>query len=676
MKRPVGFEKFCPKLKKGKIVTQGRRLIYETLNGHQQIVLPIEMADVLLLSTGEYSMTQIIEKVFRRKGSVHFRTVFKSIHQLRDHNFLENGPELETHLGWSSPYFNSTPWIFTINLLHKTKLSRPHPMKFYFFSLFIITLFGFSISELPSSLIYGSLIYKGNSLFLSWIGSFVLISILISGQSILKSFGQLLLTGNSFGLKLQITPWGFFLKAIDEPVFLITNRLFLTLYHFIVIISPYILIWPISWMFPQYFDLAVTISIIMTLFNLSPFGNSELMRVARALFSLGQSDLVSGYLKDNSLLSLLMPVGQSPRVKSLKSWLSLYVWSWSLVMIFYFAYLIKTIAIYSRSEPVFAIGFWTIGVLIEFWVLVRLIQYSYQTLWPIMRFRLYSLRSIKNYFQKTAWSLQKLNDELPKLPLFSYFNGSSIEKLLLQSEVLYVRPNTRIITQGELGKHLFVLLDGTLIVERNHANATKERVSLLRPVTIFGEMAIVEESERTANVIVKDRACVLKIPVSELRAEAQKSQLVREIEDFCNGIMVNQFFTSAPMFRELSEDTIHDITTRSVLRYFKTGDKVLNQGDPGRSFFMVVRGHVDIIINMKPIKKVYQGGFFGEIALIADIPRTATVVAAENTVLLEMAAANFWEILCQNIELALFIEAVGESRLTEDLQSSLAKKVA
>lgn len=272
--------------------------------------------------------------------------------------------------------------------------------------------------------------------------------------------------------------------------------------------------------------------------------------------------------------------------------------------------------------------------------------------------------------------MQKLNDELPKLPLFSYFNGSSIEKLLLQSEVLYVRPNTRIITQGELGKHLFVLLDGTLIVERNHANATKERVSLLRPVTIFGEMAIVEESERTANVIVKDRACVLKIPVSELRAEAQKSQLVREIEDFCNGIMVNQFFTSAPMFRELSEDTIHDITTRSVLRYFKTGDKVLNQGDPGRSFFMVVRGHVDIIINMKPIKKVYQGGFFGEIALIADIPRTATVVAAENTVLLEMAAANFWEILCQNIELALFIEAVGESRLTEDLQSSLAKKVA
>ena len=51
------------------------------------------------------------------------------------------------------------------------------------------------------------------------------------------------------------------------------------------------------------------------------------------------------------------------------------------------------------------------------------------------------------------------------------------------------------------------------------------------------------------------------------------------------------------------------------------------QGERGRAFFVLLDGEAEVRQNGKTIRKLGQGDFFGEIALVSRVPRTATVVA-------------------------------------------------
>jgi ATP-binding cassette subfamily B protein len=70
------------------------------------------------------------------------------------------------------------------------------------------------------------------------------------------------------------------------------------------------------------------------------------------------------------------------------------------------------------------------------------------------------------------------------------------------------------------------------------------------------------------------------------------------------------------------------------------------------------------------MKRLSQSNFFGEIALIANIPRTASIRTLEPSVFFKISADAFWEILVQHMDLGVFLETVSESRLREDLEAA------
>jgi CRP-like cAMP-binding protein len=62
-------------------------------------------------------------------------------------------------------------------------------------------------------------------------------------------------------------------------------------------------------------------------------------------------------------------------------------------------------------------------------------------------------------------------------------------------------------------------------------------------------------------------------------------------------------------------------------RYFAKGDTIFREGERGDEFFVVVRGQVEIRSGNRCFETLGQNGIFGEMALIDDSPRSATVVA-------------------------------------------------
>ena len=71
------------------------------------------------------------------------------------------------------------------------------------------------------------------------------------------------------------------------------------------------------------------------------------------------------------------------------------------------------------------------------------------------------------------------------------------------------------------------------------------------------------------------------------------------------------------------------------------GDTVIVQGDPGEVFYAVVSGSFDVVMSGEFVRSVTRGGWFGEVALLSDRPRTASVIATSAGSLLAIEREPF-----------------------------------
>lgn len=79
----------------------------------------------------------------------------------------------------------------------------------------------------------------------------------------------------------------------------------------------------------------------------------------------------------------------------------------------------------------------------------------------------------------------------------------------------------------------------------------------------------------------------------------------------------------------------------SNVERFPAGQIIFKEGDPGDYLFAVVSGAVDVVIHGKILETVGEGGVFGEMALIEDRPRGATVVVKEDAGLVRVDRKRF-----------------------------------
>jgi CRP/FNR family transcriptional regulator, cyclic AMP receptor protein len=82
-----------------------------------------------------------------------------------------------------------------------------------------------------------------------------------------------------------------------------------------------------------------------------------------------------------------------------------------------------------------------------------------------------------------------------------------------------------------------------------------------------------------------------------------------------------------PLFEGLSRKQLTDLAKISEDVDCEAGKVLCREGERGQEFFVLMQGEAEITRNGKHLAKRASGDFFGEIALIEDVPRTATVTA-------------------------------------------------
>ncbi|WP_319478463.1 cyclic nucleotide-binding domain-containing protein [Marispirochaeta aestuarii] len=103
------------------------------------------------------------------------------------------------------------------------------------------------------------------------------------------------------------------------------------------------------------------------------------------------------------------------------------------------------------------------------------------------------------------------------------------------------------------------------------------------------------------------------------------------------------------LFRPLNNDEIAKFAERSEIISYTENEKIVLEGDVDPSFFIVIRGTVNVTVQQKGsdvfISAIGPGDVFGEAAMFMKLKRTADVIAAEDTVLLRIQRPQMMEFI-------------------------------
>jgi cAMP-dependent protein kinase regulator len=102
------------------------------------------------------------------------------------------------------------------------------------------------------------------------------------------------------------------------------------------------------------------------------------------------------------------------------------------------------------------------------------------------------------------------------------------------------------------------------------------------------------------------------------------------------------------LFKNLDEEQYIDVVNAMVEKLVVSGTKVIEQGGVGDYFYIVESGTLDCLINGSKVTEYTAGGSFGELALMYNAPRAATIVATSDSVLWALDRVAFRMILMEN----------------------------
>src|SRR5262245_4350897 len=128
---------------------------------------------------------------------------------------------------------------------------------------------------------------------------------------------------------------------------------------------------------------------------------------------------------------------------------------------------------------------------------------------------------------------------------------------------------------------------------------------------------------------------------------------------------VDETLTRVPLFSGVKEKDLKKLRKRMQERSFNEGEVITTQGETGLGFFVIEAGNASVSRDERVVRNLGPGDFFGEVALIDDGPRSATVVATTELSCRGMSAWEFKPFVEEHPEVAWALLETLVGRLRE-----------
>lgn len=132
------------------------------------------------------------------------------------------------------------------------------------------------------------------------------------------------------------------------------------------------------------------------------------------------------------------------------------------------------------------------------------------------------------------------------------------------------------------------------------------------------------------------------------------------------------------LFASLDDEQRRAIAAATATRVFGDGEVVVRQGEPGHSMYIICSGNATVVLEPEKqvVATIEKGGYFGEMSLLTGDPRSATVVARGDVVVLEIDAELFRKFGAENPHAVELIGVAAMTRRGELDQARIAARGA
>ena len=286
-----------------------------------------------------------------------------------------------------------------------------------------------------------------------------------------------------------------------------------------------------------------------------------------------------------------------------------------------------------------------------------------------------------------------LLEELVKIPVLKWFLLKNLEYklassldiakgfIIAQEEVLKLVD--RLTNNLEAGEQ-----DGTEIADKLRKEVMDNRLKgllLLQQLhELYPKVTVgIETKQAIRTILNHERSEIKKLQGSGAIEGDEAAKLIADVEQRIENVMNRplelrmptavEVLKEAPWVKGLSPQIINKIVSASEQREYASGDIIMEQGEDGDGMVLITQGSADVLIgNDLIVDIVGRGAMIGEMAVLAGVKRTASVVAKHNTTALWLSSNSMQSIMEESPELATSLWLLAGKRFAENILSKEA----
>lgn len=254
-----------------------------------------------------------------------------------------------------------------------------------------------------------------------------------------------------------------------------------------------------------------------------------------------------------------------------------------------------------------------------------------------------------------------------RVPILNQLTPLQLREFMIDSDIRAPADGEIIFELNDYSDTFFSVVSGTVEIEADPADSSKRYT--LGKGDFFGEWSLISGRRRSATVRAGEKCVLIETPRRSMNKLINSVAAVKRIVDevFLRRVIQGKIAPTLP------PEELADLVSTAEVRQFKPGEALFNEGDPGDALHLIRKGSVMISrqIAGKDVVLAYvpAGQYVGEMALVSDLPRSATGRAAVATETIRLDGTAFKALLMRRTQVRDRVQEVYRSRVAQNVVS-------
>lgn len=232
--------------------------------------------------------------------------------------------------------------------------------------------------------------------------------------------------------------------------------------------------------------------------------------------------------------------------------------------------------------------------------------------------------------------MSSLHHHLKTNDLFANLDDSLLSQLEPKLTLESLAAGETLVQQGEVGDAVFVLVNGQLEVLIETAAGNRITLDVLEPGASVGEMALVAGQLRTATVLARTDAELVRLSRADFEKLADRNPglrdaVIRQMEPRLQRVQLSAILEQ--WFPDSQPQEIRQLQESVDWVQLAGGEYLYRKGDSADGMYLLVNGRLRIQADaaLEPVSELGRGASIGELAVLGDAPRNESVLAIRDS---------------------------------------------